>query len=452
MTALKDVLPVESETVKAIYAHYKKMGDAEPTRGYLGASSIGHHCERYLWYQFRYCCKPEFDGRMYRLFATGDLEEVRFGNDLVNIRCEVSTTDNNGDQYAVSALGGHFSGHMDGCAIGIPEAPKTWHVLEFKTHNAKSFAKLKKEGVEKSKLQHYAQCQVYAHLTGMTRILYLARNKDTDELYSERIHYNSAHASELMARAESIITATSPPSRISERSDYYQCKWCDARAICFGIQEEGKYQALPVPAISCRQCCHATPKMDGNARWECEKHKRSLSETEQSRACDDHLCLPGLFAFAEVTNYGKDDINADYMEFTNSNGEKWWHGNRNHRSIRIKEFDSSFTTKELMQLSQQQLKIGMISAAKDLYQAEVTGVCYDDILLRYPKEDSEIVWHGRYSKLFEAWRENYQEDLGSLEPITRCDNFDCLVGEYSDSRVAIVWPDIKEAEIRKGKE
>ncbi len=438
MTSLGDVLPSESETVRAIYAHYKKVGDAEPTRGYLGASSIGHHCERYLWYQFRYCCKPEFDGRMRRLFATGDLEEARFVKDLRDIGCTVHEVNENGEQFEVSAIGGHFSGHMDGCALGIPEAPKSWHVLEFKTHNAKSFIKLKKEGVRESKPQHYAQCQIYMLLTGMKRALYIARNKDTDELYSERIHHDPAVCACLMERAERIITSTSLPERSSRRPDFYLCKWCDARAICWGIQEEGKYQALPVPAISCRQCCHATPKMDGSARWECEKHKRSLSEADQSRACDDHLCLPGLFAFAKPVESGPDFIEFEHIEFS----KRWKHG---------KETDC-FSTKELMRLSQQQLSIGMIGDAKNLYQAEVTGVCHDDILLRYPAEDSEIVWNGRASQLVGAWHDIYREDLGSLELIATSDNFECRVGEYSNSRIAIVWPDTKGAEIRKGKE
>ncbi len=442
MTTLKDVLPSESETVKAIYVHYKKMGDAEPTRGYLGASSIGHHCKRYLWYQFRYCCKPEFSGRMRRLFETGQLEEPRMVANLKSIGCSVHEFDENGMQFEVSALGGHFSGHLDGCILGLPEAPKTWHVFEGKTHNAKSFARLKKEGVEKSHPKHYAQCQIYMHLTGMTRALYLARNKDTDELYSERIKYDRKRAYGLKHRAEYIITNTKPPSRISERSDYYQCKWCDARAICFGIQEEGKYQALPVPAISCRQCCHATPKMDGNARWECEKHKRSLSETDQAKACDDHLCLPGLFAFADTVNYGTNSDGEEYIEFQNKDGKKWKHG----RNLYY------FNTKELMQLSQQQLSIGMIGDTKNLYQAEVTGVCHDDILLRYPEEDSEIVWHGRAGALVKKWYERYREVLELLTPIATSNNFECSVAEYDGGRIAIVWPDTKEAEIRKGKE
>ncbi len=450
MTSLKDVLPNESETVKGIYAHYKKMGDAKPTRGYLGASSIGHHCERYLWYQFRYCCKPEFDGRMYRLFETGELEEYRFEIDLENIGCAVHIRDQNGDQFEVSTLGGHFSGHMDGCAIGIPEASKTWHVLEFKTHNTKLFAKLKKEGVEKSFPKHYVQCQIYMHLTGMKRTLYLAKNKDTDELYSERIHYNKERAEGLIKKAEFIIETTAPPPRTSERSDYYLCKWCDARAICFGIQEEGKYQALPVPAISCRQCCHATPVTDNEAYtfacWHCEKHKRSLSEANQSKACEDHLCLPGLFAFAEPEEYGTyTGSTQEYIDFKNADGKIWQHG----------VGEGGFTTKELMQLSQQQLSIGMVSAAKELYKAEVTGVCHDDILLRYPVEDSEIVWHGRASQLEHVWKVTYCEDLSLLIPIATSDNFECRVAEYGGhdtDRVVIFWPDTKEAEIRKGKE
>ena len=157
MTDLTQYIPEQSKTVAAIFAHHKKTGDAEPVRGYLGASIIGHHCERYLWYCFRQCCKPDFSGRMYRLFETGDLEEPRFIRELRAIGCTVHDTDENGEQFEVSAFGGHFSGHMDGCALGIPEAPKTWHVLEFKTHNAKSFRGLVKKGVKESKPQHYAQ-------------------------------------------------------------------------------------------------------------------------------------------------------------------------------------------------------------------------------------------------------------------------------------------------------
>ena len=235
MGNLSQYTPQESETVSRIYAWHKAMGDAEPQRGYLGASIIGHECMRYLWYCFRQCVGRQFEGRLYRLFETGDLAEERFTKELRAIGCEVHDVDpSTGKQFEVSAWGGHFSGHMDGCALGIPEAPKAWHVLEFKTHNAKSFAKLQKEGVAKSKPMHQAQMQVYMGLTKMDRALYLAVNKDTDELYAERVKYDSTEFTRLMDRAGRIIMAQAPMPRITDRPDDFRCRFCDAKTICWG--------------------------------------------------------------------------------------------------------------------------------------------------------------------------------------------------------------------------
>ena len=52
-----------------------------------------------------------------------------------------------GRQWRVEAHGGHFGGSLDAVAIGLREAPKTWHVVEFKTHSAKSFRDLVAKGV-----------------------------------------------------------------------------------------------------------------------------------------------------------------------------------------------------------------------------------------------------------------------------------------------------------------
>lgn len=429
MADIAQHLPQESPTVAAIYAAYKRAGDAEPHRGYLGASIIGHSCERYLWYCFRGCCRPEFSGRMYRLFERGDLEEARFSADLRAIGCTVHEVDpDTGKQFEVTALGGHFSGHTDGCALGIPEAPNTWHVLEFKTHNAKSFAKLAKEGVKKAKPQHYAQMQTYMHLTGLTRALYLATNKDTDEIYAERVYYDKAAAESLMARAERVITATTPPERISTRPDYFECGWCDAKAVCWGSATS----ALPIHAVSCRQCCHATPKMDGRARWACEKHGRSLSEGDQARACDDHLVLPGLIGFAEPLDYD------DGCIIFNGESGQWKHGK------------GGYSTRELTTLPASALSNEILAAAKELFDATVTNCSPDDILSRYPKGDSRTVWEGEANKLVEAWRKLYLEDLYTMDAVAKCEEIDYQAAEFPGERVAIVWLKIKTAEIREG--
>lgn len=445
MTDISEHLPKTSKTVEAIYAAYKKAGDTGYMSQTLSISLLGHSCERYLWYCFRQCCKPEFDGRMYRLFETGNLEETRFVKDLRAIGCTVHDVDESRamertQQYKVTAFSGHLKGYLDGCALGIPEAPKTWHVLEFKTHNNKSFAKLKKNqgGVIASNFQHFAQMQVYMHLTGMKRALYLARNKDTDELYSERIHYDEIEATALMDRAGRVITATTPPDRISERPDYYQCGWCDAKEICWG-EDETHGRAFPVPALSCRQCCHATPDLSReDAQWKCEKF--SFSDPG-CQPCPDHLTLPGLLPFAEPTNYGsEDERNVDvFIEFTNEDGTKWKHG------------AGGYSSQELMKLPASALGNVMLETAKDLFGATVTD-CQEDILKRYPEEDSRIIWKGPVFGLRHAWLLNCGSDLTTLKPIARFHNLpEYDIAELEGGRIVIMWGD-GTAEIRGGVE
>jgi len=440
MADVTKYFPQESPIVTAIYVAYKQRGDAESNRGYLGASVIGHSCERYLWYTFRVCCKEDFPGRIYRLFETGDLEEIRMVKDLRDIGCTVHETDEHGNQFAVYALGGHFSGHMDGVALGIPGAEKTWHVLEFKTHNAKSFAKLKKDGVQASKPQHYAQMQAYMHETGMKRALYLACNKNTDELYAERVHYDKNFALNLMTKAERIITATAVPERITTRQDWWECKFCSAHSLCWGIGET----ALPVPSINCRQCCHAGPKLDGQARWVCDKHQRSLSKRDQVKCCDDHLVLPGLLSFAGPTDYKKEPNGNEYIEFTNNvDGQKWRHGNS----------AGCFGTNELRTIPASALTNQAITTAKDLFGAKTIDFHPDGILPRYPAEDSRIIWEGNASKLADAWLDTYNEDIIQLTPASKCEGFNYKAVEFTADgrgRVAIIWTKTRKAEIREG--
>ena len=324
MGNLEEHLPAVSPVVEAIYDHYKATGDIEDRRGYLGASSIGGECDRALWYGFRWCGAESFEGRMYRLFETGDREEGRFVANLRAIGCEVHDVDPaTGRQFGFKAFGGHFGGHMDGCALGVPEAPATWHVAEFKTHNRKSFDKLKVFGVHRSKPVHYAQMQVYMHLSGMRRALYLAVCKDTDELYAERVKYSPADAESLMTRAERIITATRPPERITDNPDDWRCRFCNHKTLCHGNPPPGP--AVPCD-VGCRNCVHATTEMDTNhGRWSCAKHGVTMSHAQQATACEDHLFIPDLIAFAEPVDAGYDPA-GDWTEYINPDGTVWWQG------------------------------------------------------------------------------------------------------------------------------
>lgn len=307
--------PIHS-TVSKIYQAYESDAD-DGNRPHLGASLIGRACERQLWLIFRWAKAKKFDGRMLRLFETGQLEEARFTKNLRRIGVEVHDVQPDGTQWRVSELGGHFGGSMDGAACGIPEAPKTWHVLEYKTHNEKSFTELVKKKVKAAKPEHYAQMQIYMGLTGMERALYMAKNKNTDELYTERVDFDPVEFAKLMARAERIIRANEPPMRCSNDPSWFVCKMCDFSDLCHGTE---------APDVNCRTCAHSTPEMDGNARWSCSKTMPhdEINLGWQRVGCPEHRYIPIMLEkFATQEDYVNGDV--DYRDchgqgFSNGNG------------------------------------------------------------------------------------------------------------------------------------
>lgn len=284
--------PPTRNTVTEIYKAYEaNQGDSR--RPHLGASQIGKACERALWYSFRWARTIRHEGRLLRLFDSGNHEEPRLVSDLRAIGCEVVEIDpDTGRQLSVvDPDNRHFGGSMDGQALGIPEAPKKWHVLEFKTHGEKSFKLLLKDGVLASKPEHYAQMQIYMHFRGLTRALYLAKNKNTDELYSERIEYDMAYALQLVEKARRVTFAQEPPIK-PWGPDYYLCKWCDWYDICHKDDQ---------PERNCRTCMHSTPKPNGT--WICERHDNATLELEtQRKGCGDQRYIPALVPL-EQTDY-----------------------------------------------------------------------------------------------------------------------------------------------------
>lgn len=305
-------------TAGLIYQAYEN--DAEDgNRPHLGASLIGHACERFLWMTFRWVDAKKFDGRMLRLFKAGQDFEPRIVAELRRIGVEVHEVGPDGKQWRVSDIGGHFGGSMDGAARGFAEAPKTWAVTEFKTHNAKSFAALVKEGVHKSKPQHWAQMQTYMGETGMERAMYIAENKDTSELYCEWVHFDPVEFARLKARAERVIRAAEPPLRISEDPSWWTCKMCDFHEHCHGEA---------APAVNCRTCAHSTPITAGEGGlWHCAKfeeagYEKPIDGQTMRTGCPHHRYIPILLErFATQSDYVNGDVVYQSKTGTFANGE-----------------------------------------------------------------------------------------------------------------------------------
>jgi hypothetical protein len=289
----------------AIFAAYETDADAG-FRAHLGASQIGKPCERALWYDLRWTTPARFEGRMLRLFETGQLEEARLLRNLRRIGATVLEVDpETGRQWRVEAHGGHFGGSLDGVALGLPEAPKTWHVLEFKTHSLKSFRDLVAKGVAAAKPQHWAQMQIYMHLTGLARAMYLAVCKDTDDLHVERVQADSVATERLLAKAARIIGTARPPARLSDDPAWFECRFCDHHDLCHG---EG------AAAVTCPSCLHATPVEGG---WTCARWQQPLDLDAQRQGCRSHLFVPDLVPGVVV------DSGDDHVVYRMRDGGTW---------------------------------------------------------------------------------------------------------------------------------
>jgi hypothetical protein len=266
-------------TIPHLIDQYHKSQSEKP-RPHLGCSLLGHPCDRWLWLSFRWAVIEAFEGRILRLFRRGQNEEAVIIRDLRNVGVDVRSS-----QQRVT-FGSHVSGSLDGVIeSGVPEAPTKRHVAEFKTHSKKSFDDMVKGGVEKSKLMHYVQMQVYMHGTGIDRALYVAVCKDDDRLYVERVRYNPDVATRAVERGQRIALADRMPPPVSTDPTWYQCRFCPAHSFC--------HKAEPTRHANCRTCAHSSPLADST--WRCERHDADNIPIDfQHTGCDDHIIHPDL--------------------------------------------------------------------------------------------------------------------------------------------------------------
>ena len=93
-----------SKIVELIDRYHQEKTDTQ--RGHMGGSLLGHKCERYLWYMFRWTFAENFPGRIRRLFRRGHDEERTIVSDLRAIGIDIRDVGNN---QARVDFGGHIS-------------------------------------------------------------------------------------------------------------------------------------------------------------------------------------------------------------------------------------------------------------------------------------------------------------------------------------------------------
>lgn len=326
MAALPPI-PTLDPTLDAVRAAAAVRGNAEAARPYLGMSSIGRSCARQQWYQFRWAGREQFDCDTLWRFEDGHRSEDVMAERLRLVSgIQLRTVDpRTGTQFGFSDIGGHFRGHTDGMITGLLQAPKTLHVWEGKAVNEKKFAqlvKLKAEAGEKMALKlwdpiYYAQAILYMAYSETTRHYLTACTPGGREMVGVRTDLDLDEARRLRAKAERIITASEPPPKISEDPAWYECKWCPFHSICHGSE---------LPAVNVRTCAHATPELDGDARWSCAKCGRDVSEADQRKPCTHHLYIPALVTAATGAEQVDASESENWIEYRLPDGRTFRNG------------------------------------------------------------------------------------------------------------------------------
>jgi hypothetical protein len=281
----------ENKLVELIDAAHEAK--AEKPRGHMGCSILGHACDRWLWLSFRWAVQPKFEGRILRLFRRGHNEEATIIADLRAAGVKLAAT--SGAQAKVD-FGCHVSGSIDAIIeSGVPEAPATRHIAEFKTHSKKSFDELVKNGVEKAKPMHFVQMQVYMAGTKIDRALYLAVCKDDDRIHTERVRFDNAIADRAIDRGHRLALANRMPDGISIKPDWYECRFCEGHSFCH-VERKTEH-------ANCRTCAHSTSQPDST--WRCERHGADNIPVEfQHTGCDGHVLHPDLVPWELVDSRG----------------------------------------------------------------------------------------------------------------------------------------------------
>ncbi len=262
-------------------------------RQYLGMSQIGESCSRRLWYSFRWCVREAFDAATIKRFHDGHKSEDVQADRLRMVAGVTLETIHpvTMQQFRYTDHDGHFSGHCDGKITGILQAPKKKHTWEAKSTGEKKlaeFRKIKAELGEKATLRkwnpvYYAQAQIYMHYEGTDRHYLTVSSPGVRDWDSCRTEYDHAFALQIKAKAARIIKSEEPLDRISDKSDWFECRYCPARGICHGDD---------MPERNCRTCLHSTPVENGG--WHCERFGKSLTAEEQAAGCPAHKFLPPL--------------------------------------------------------------------------------------------------------------------------------------------------------------
>jgi hypothetical protein len=214
-----------------IYKGLAAKRELEPKRSDLRLSSIGD-CERKLWAIRRGIAESEFEGRVLSIFETGHAIEELVVTMLTTAGFIVTDR-----QWEVQLPGLDAKGHIDGQI----EHKGAWALLEIKSANDNQWSQCNEVGYQAWKPAYYDTLQCYLGALQLDFAIAIVFNKNTSDIYPEKLHFDPIHYGRLVEKARRVIEAPELPDRPAEaRSQYSEfCKWCSVNSECWGPLQLG---------------------------------------------------------------------------------------------------------------------------------------------------------------------------------------------------------------------
>ncbi len=219
-----------------VLGYYASKAESK-TRGYIGASILGHACERRIWLDWNGVSAPVSKtpeeilktGSREEKFDRGRHEEERLIKALQGAGYLIIDR-----QGAFSVLDGNFQGHIDGIII---DEKGSKYILEIKSTQEKYFNALVRSGVKKTFATYYLQCQMYMHFFNIPKTLFLAVNKNNGEIYQVALEANEAVIEIGLKKINKIIShGQDMPATLGDANDVppkMPCQYCDFVNFCY---------------------------------------------------------------------------------------------------------------------------------------------------------------------------------------------------------------------------
>lgn len=204
-----------------------------PSRGYLGASSLGDDCLRKIQWMWTRPKPPE--PRTERIFARGRWFESYYRQLMHNAGFRMISS---GDRIGFAQLDGRFKGHADGIIISGPEGLSYPCLWECKGLGAKGWKKLVTDGLAKAYPAYANQVALYQAYLDLTDhpALFTAANMDTMEVVHLAIPFDARRAQMASDRALTVILAEEAGETMPRHTDdpeHFVCRWCPFRTECW---------------------------------------------------------------------------------------------------------------------------------------------------------------------------------------------------------------------------